>query len=115
MFDFKDLVWRVTRGTGGVITLKPTSGTFNVDDDVKVNVYVKKKLNEAPVLSKTGVVASDGSKVTIELSNNEMEIGEIQEKKVDYWYEIKDNGSTLIGWDSNGPKRLELYPEGSKD
>ncbi len=115
MFKFEDYEWYANRGTGGVITLKPKEGLFDLDDDVKINVYGKNRLNEKPVLTKSAIISEDGTKATIELTNNDMEIGEVANKKTEYWYEIKINGSTVVGWDEDGAKKLMLFPEGSED
>ena len=45
---------------------------------------------------------------------DDMKIGEMLNKQVEYWYEIElNNDETIIGYDDDGAKKLILYPEGA--
>ena len=100
------------------LTLKLESGsdyTFEVGDTIVFSIYKKNKMNEKAVLLKTITVNEVGQSVNIALTKEETKIGEITNKPVEYWYEIELNDQyTVIGYDEEGPKRLMLYPEGSK-
>lgn len=89
--------------------------TFKVGDKVEFRVYDKKALNELPVLSKTVTLTEASESVSIELTSEETKLGEILNKPKEYWYEIELNDeSTVIGYDENGAKILNLYPEGEE-
>lgn len=109
---------RINRGDRLLIAFSIDNGddkyTFKNGDKIKFSVYRKKELDKPPVLQKefTPTVGSDS--VDIDISSENMKIGEMTNKPIEYWYEIELNGEeTIIGYDSDGAKRLILYPEGA--
>lgn len=116
MFKFDKEGWQANRGTGGTIILSPKEGQeLKSDDVIKLNVYYKNKFEQEPVLSKVAAINVDDNNAIIEITNEDMEFSEISNKKEIFWYEVKFNGATIIGYDKRGVKELELYPEGSED
>ena len=109
-----------TRGDKGIIELKvPLNDTefykFQQDDIITLGVYTAKKMNEEPLIYKEITVENEADSVDIGLTSEDTKIGELINKKVDYWYEIELNHEqTLIGYDEDEAKIFRLYPEGSK-
>lgn len=88
--------------------------TFKDEDKIKFSVYQKKEMDKQPVLQKEFTPTVGSNSVDIDISGEDMKIGEIANKPVEYWYEIELNGDeTIIGYDDDGAKKLILYPEGS--
>lgn len=72
-------------------------------------------MSDGAVLLKEITVNGSQQSVEITCTKEEMTIGELINKPVEYWYEIElNNEHTVIGYDENGPKILMLFPEGSK-
>lgn len=87
---------------------------FKEDDKIKFSIYEKKKMNKKPVLQKIFIPTVGSTSVDIDVSGEEMKIGEISNKPFEFWYEIELNGdSTIIGYDEDGAKKIILYPEGA--
>lgn len=87
---------------------------FKTGDKIKFSIYRKKAMDKPPVLQKefTPTVGSDS--VDIDISGENMKIGEMVNKAIEYWYEIElNNDETIIGYDDDGAKKLILYPEGA--
>ena len=111
----------LTRGDKCTITLKLNPKTqddeyaLNPDDIISFAVYNKKAFNEKPLLLKEVIISEATNVVDISLDSEDTKIGEIENKPIDYWYEIQLNyEQTIIGYDDiDGPKILTLYPEGS--
>ena len=95
--------------------LDGTDFTFKQGDLVRFKVMEKKDC-QCVVLQKDVVVDSDTTLVTIPLTMEETDFGEVASKPVDYWYEIDLNPDTaritIVGYDENGEKTLTLYPRG---
>lgn len=87
---------------------------FQPNDIVTFAVYEKKGLNKEPVLYKNYTPIVGTTEVEITATKEEMTIGEMLNKKKEYWYEISLNDETIIGYDANSAKKLILYPEGKK-
>ena len=87
--------------------------TFQVGDKIRFGVYNKKQLDKEAILLKEITVAEETNKVTIAFTKEELTIGDLINKPVDYWYEIQLNDNTIIGYDKDGAKIFRLYPEGS--
>ena len=111
---------KVNRGDALNITLtlqdaEGTPQTFKVGDNIVFSIYNKEGLNGKAVLLKEIGVLSESESVTIELTNEDTEIGSIVNTPMEYWYEIElNNQYTIIGYDDDGAKKFILYPEGSK-
>lgn len=87
---------------------------FNVGDVLSFGIYNKKEMDKDPLFFKEYTVNEPTNIVTIVFENEDLSIGEIINKPVEYWYEIKlNNQSTLLGYDKNGPKTFMIYPEGA--
>ena len=90
---------------------------FQVNDVVRFKVMVKKQCDEV-VLQKDVKVTEVCNAVPITITSDEMKIGEIINKPVDYWYEVELNPDTpstvtILGYTKEaGPKILSLTPEG---
>lgn len=111
----------LTRGDKGTITLKlkpkiqDNEYILNSDDVISFAVYNKKAFDKEPLLSKEVTISEATNVVDISLDSEDTKIGEIENKPIDYWYEIQLNHEqTIVGYDDiDGPKILTLYPEGS--
>lgn len=88
--------------------------TFKDRDKIKFSIYRKKELDKPPVLQKKITPTVGSTSVDIDVSGEDMKIGEMANKPIEYWYEIELNSdSTIIGYDDEGAKKLILYPEGA--
>lgn len=88
--------------------------TFKDRDKIKFSIYRKKELDKPPVLQKKITPTAGSTSVDIDVSGEDMKIGEMANKPIEYWYEIELNSdSTIIGYDDEGAKKLILYPEGA--
>lgn len=91
--------------------------TFQTTDTIKFGVYEAKGLDKPAVLLKEIVPAEESQTLHITFTKEEMTIGQLINKPVDYWYEIQLNDKTVIGYEKiNGkddPKIFTLLPEGS--
>lgn len=107
-----DIVYFTVEATDE-ITAQPY--TFLAGDVVRVSIYGKKKADEV-YLQKDFPVIEDTQSVSVYLSKDDMKIGEVISKPVDYWYEVELNPETspqtIIGYDEEGAKIFRLFPEG---
>lgn len=88
--------------------------TFKDGDKIIFSIYGKKELNKSPILRKEIIPQTGSTNVDIDISGEEMKIGEMSNKPQEYWYEIELNGDdTIIGYDDDGAKKIILYPEGA--
>ena len=101
------------------ITAKCKDGsyyTFKVGDVVRFSIMEKGNCNSV-VLRKSVTVNEEASVVVIEVSSEEMKIGGLINKPVQYWYEVELNPNTpktqtIIGYTKEqGAKILTLTPE----
>lgn len=113
MFDVENDVIHVTRHTKGVIELSIPGYEFKNGDTIEMRIYEKKGLDKLPVKTIEKEVLEDGPILNIELTCEDTDIGDPDNKVVEYWYEIELNDEeTIIGFDKNGAKILNLYPKG---
>lgn len=88
---------------------------FRVGDVIRFNVFEKKRC-DIVVLQKDVEVKEETITVTISLDRTDTKLGELIHKPKDYWYEVELNPDTtpqtIVGYDSDGPKVLRLFPEG---
>jgi hypothetical protein len=94
------------------------SPKFLVGDVVRFNVMKRKECANV-VLQKDVTVEEECEIVRIVATADEMKIGDIIDKPVDYWYEVEINPDrantvTILGYTDKkqGPKLLTLLPEG---
>lgn len=111
---------KVNRGDSLNLTLSlkladGTNYTFQNGDVIVFSIYKKGNMSGNAVLMKQINVTEEATSIEINLTNTDTQIGELINKPVQYWYEIElNNQYTVIGYDDNGAKVFELYPEGSK-
>lgn len=99
------------------LSLTQDSGTYTfvAGDKIVFSLYNKGKMSENAILMKEIEATGGETALTISLTNEEMEIGDLINKPVEYWYEIELNDRyTVVGYDDEGEKKFILYPEGSK-
>lgn len=109
---------RINRGDRLLIEFSIDNGedkyTFKGGDVIKFSIYRKKELDKSPVLQKQFTPTVGSTSVDIDISGEDMKIGEMENKSIEYWYEIElNNDETIIGYDDDGAKKLILYPEGA--
>lgn len=91
---------------------------FQEGDVVRFKIFKKKDYNSVEV-QKDVEVTEPTEIVDIVVTSEEMKIGEIINKPVEYWYEVELNPDTeytqtIIGHTKeDGPKILWLLPEGA--
>lgn len=89
--------------------------TFQNGDKVVFSIYNKNELDKNAVVLKEFNVSETSESLTITLSSEETKIGNLINKPIEYWYEVElNNQYTIIGYDEDGAKVLQLFPEGSK-
>ena len=114
----EDLTIECTRGDAAVFSVAAKSAgadyLFQPEDKVRFSVFEKKDCSRV-VLQKDVTVMEETGLVEIRLTGEEMRIGPVISKPVEYWYEVELNPETypqtIIGYDDNGAKVLKLYPE----
>lgn len=109
---------RINRGDRLLIEFDIDNGddkyTFRDGDKIKFSIYRKKEMDKPPVLQKIFTPIVGSTSLEIDVSGEDMKIGEMLNKQVEYWYEIElNNDETIIGYDDDGAKKLILYPEGA--
>lgn len=88
---------------------------FKEGDIVSFGVYEAKKMDKEPVLYKEFEAIAGETIVEINITAEEMKIGDYINKEKEYWYEIElNNEETTTGYDRDEAKILILYPEGKK-
>lgn len=109
----------INRGDDGqsfdlIIPINETENyVFKTTDEIKFGIYEKNGFNKNALVLKTITPSEETERLTINLSKEDTEIGDIINKPTTYWYEIQLNNNTIIGYDEDGAKTLILYPEGS--
>ena len=87
---------------------------FEEDDIVTFSVYRKLEMDDEPVVNKNFAPEVGTTMVSIDIPNEEMRIGEPINQPEEYWYQIRLNEDVVSGYNSSGPKKLILYPEGKR-
>ena len=114
----------VNRGNVLPLTIKAKSLSdgnltkFLMGDVVRFTIMERNNCDNV-VLQKDVRIEEESESVKIRMTADEMKIGEIINKPVDYWYEVEVNPDTpntitILGYKSkkSGPKILTLLPEG---
>lgn len=116
-FDEDGITLLVTRGDRGSVTIKLKAGnTFKTGQEVALVVVKKKGYTDEPVLEKSVIIEQDTDTVQIPLESEDTKIGELINKKVDYWYNIVvDKDQTIFGSDNDGEKIFRLFPEAKEE
>ena len=116
---YDDMTINVTRGDAITIAVGADFNgepyEFKPDDVVRLKVFTKKDCADV-VLKKDAEVTEATEEVEIFLKSEDLKIGDVISKPVDYWYEVVLNPDTkpqtIIGYDGDGAKVFRLYPEG---
>lgn len=113
----------INRGSMLSLNIKTTNLTdgtpyiFQKDDVVRFKIMEKNKC-ENVILQKDVIVGETSENVPLTVPSEEMRIGDIISKPVEYWYEVelnpdKPSAVTILGYTkAGGPKILTLTPEG---
>lgn len=113
---------QVTRGNYMPLTVTTqnadeTDYVFQPEDILRFKVFERKNVDNV-FLEKDFKIKEAATEVLIELTADEMKIGELIDKSKKYWYEIELNPDTpktqtIIGYDEEtGEAILTLLPEG---
>jgi len=92
---------------------------FKTGDIIRFKVFEKKNVKNI-LLEKDFEVQEEKDECLIELFASEMEIGELLDKPIDYWYEVELNPNTekiqtIVGYEKeSGPAILTILPEGGE-
>lgn len=120
-----DSNFNIETNRGSMLTLNiktqnKTDGTpyiFKLGDVIRFRIMEKGKC-ENVVLQKDVQVSEEGENVPLTIPSEEMKIGSIISKPVEYWYEVELNPDTssavtILGYTKAGGARiLTLTPEG---
>ena len=113
MFIIKNETFHVTWGDRGSFDLSFEDYTFQIGDEIELNVYEEDAMDEEPVLNKKLVVDTAADSVTMTLIGADTKLGDPSNERVTYWYEIILNGDqTPFCYNENGPKLFYIYPGG---
>lgn len=123
MLSIKGRNIQITRGDVLPITISANSEIdgsayeFQIDDIIRFKIMQKDRV-EAVLLSKDFKITEVGTEQQITIPANDMKIGELKSKPIDYWYEIELNPdtektNTIEGYDKeDGPAIITILPEG---
>lgn len=130
MLKIKGKNIEITRGNVLPITVTADNDidgnnyTFRVGDVIRFKIFDSKNINKV-YLQKDFIVDEECTEKQIEMTANEMKIGELSNKVAKYWWELElnpdtDNTHTIVGYelDENGnpdPAILTITPEGGDD
>lgn len=112
----------INRGDMLAMTIKANDSNgdpyiFKVDDIVRFKIMERNKC-ENVILQKDVKITEEMESVPVIIPSEEMKIGDIINKPVDYWYEVELNPDTssaitILGYKKKtGPRILSLTPEG---
>ena len=91
--------------------------TFKPNDVIRFKIMDRNNCKSV-ILQKEVLVEKECDSVRIVVPSEEMKIGSVLSKPVDYWYEVElnphtSNTITILGYTKkDGPKILTLCPEG---
>lgn len=123
MLEIVDRNIRITRGDMLPITVSADNDTngndyeFQVGDVIRFKIFDGKD-NRKVYLQKDFKVEETSTEKSIEMTAEEMKIGEMKSKPIDYWYEIEvnpetDKTMTIEGYRKDeGPAVITILPEG---
>ena len=112
---------KCTRGDKGRILIRKKTKNSGVEESFykgdKVIFTVKNNFSGNEVLLRKVVeVENDCDSVELLLNKDDTTIGDLIASPIKYQYDISINGDiTILGYDDDGPKIFQLYPEGSDD
>lgn len=123
MLEIVDRNIRITRGDRLPITVSADNDVdgndyeFQIDDVIRFKIFDSKD-NKKVYLQKDFKVEEISIEKQIEMTAEEMKIGEMKNKPIDYWYEIEvnpetPNTMTIEGYRKDeGPAIITILPEG---
>lgn len=92
----------------------PVEYDFKKYDTLTFAIYNTRKLDEKPIVFEKFTIDKDCDSYTIEIDSETMKIGDMLNRKKDYWYEISLNDEkTLVGFTDEKPAIFTLLPEGT--
>lgn len=113
MFIVKNDTFHVTWGDKGSFDLTFKDYTFNIGDEIELNVYEEDAMDEEPILNKKLVMDEETDVASMTLLGSDTKLGDPTNERVTYWYEIILNGDqTPFCYDEKGPKLFYIYPGG---
>lgn len=113
MFIVDNETFHVTWGDKGSFDITFEDYTFNIGDEIELNVYEEDGMDEEPILNKKLIIDEETDVASITLLGADTKLGDPQNERVTYWYEITLNGDqTPFCFDQNGPKIFYIYPGG---
>lgn len=115
MFKVKNDSFYVTRGDSGSFLLSFDGYSFKRGDTIEFKIYEKNGFDNQPVLikEKTVMTSESVNEIQIDFLGADTLLGEVENKIIEYWYEIILNGDkTVFCYDEEGPKMFYLYPGG---
>lgn len=125
MLEIVDRNIRITRGDLLPITVTANNEIdgndyeFQAGDVVRFKIFDSKD-NKKVYLQKDFKVEEISTEKSIEMTAEEMKIGEMKSKPIDYWYEIEVNPGTartmtIEGYRKDeGPAIITILPEGGE-
>lgn len=123
MLEIVDRNIRITRGNLLPITVSADNNIdgkdyeFQLDDIIRFKIFDSKDTKKVYV-QKDFKIEEISTEKLIEITANEMKIGELKNKPIDYWYEIELNPDTertmtIEGYRKDeGPAIITILPEG---
>ena len=113
MFIVSNDTFHVTWGDKGSFDLTFKDYTFNIGDEIELNVYEEDAMDEEPILNKKIVMDEETDVASMTLLGSDTKLGDPTNERVTYWYEITLNGDqTPFCYDEKGPKLFYIYPGG---
>lgn len=113
MFIVSNDTFHVTWGDKGSFDLTFKDYTFNIGDEIELNVYEEDAMDEEPILNKKLVMDEETDVASMTLLGSDTKLGDPTNERVTYWYEIILNGDqTPFCYDEKGPKLFYIYPGG---
>lgn len=89
---------------------------FQVDDEIKFNIYERQGYNKEPLKTKTIINDIVGNSIEIPLTDEDTTFGNIENKPITYWYDITLNGDqTIVCYNENGAREFIQYPAKGDD
>lgn len=85
--------------------------SFQIDDKITFNIYLKNGYDDEPMLSKDIIVETVSDSIDIPLTEEDTTFGKIYNKPTVYWYDITLNDDmTVVCYNEEGPKEFIQYP-----
>lgn len=114
MFKFTNNTFHVTNGDYGEITFKTKDGSKI--GTLSFGIYEKNSLDSEPKYYFSDDLSgnnSDSFVLTI-YKEDYIKFDNPENGKEEYWYELKINEKTVLGYDETGAKIFYLYPTGKE-